>query len=284
MQPLRVLIATCLAGLLCAPQPAGAFSTDVHTYILHAAFDGAGVMTAQTVDALVGLNAEVDWHQFTPEYHFDSAGDPSAICDRINAGLATNMSGAIAALHPEGDTYQYVSNRPVALANFAAVTHEIEDFYSHSNWIELAYATDSTIDLPPQAPLLNELFGCSPDDLPPALQTGYFNLIYGTDGCPSSGSPPSDFAGWYCHEALAKDHPDSGHGADVVPGHGFTYHQVAVKWVWTAASASSSPQSSRQRLAPHASGLAAASIARGRRRFSRNWADPTRRWPRPTPT
>jgi hypothetical protein len=228
MKRLGLLAAMCLAGLLSAPPPAAAFSTNVHTYILHAAFDRAGTMTSQTVDALVGLNADVDWHQFTPEYHFDSAGDPSAICDRVTAGLSTDMSAAIAALHPEGDAYQYVRDRPVALATFAAVTHEIEDFYSHSNWIELAYAADSTIDLPPQAPLLNELFGCAPDDFPPALQTGYFNLAYGTDGCPSSGSPPADFGGWYCHEALAKDHPDSGHGADVVPGHGFTYHQVAV--------------------------------------------------------
>lgn len=221
-----IILVLLLALGIPAAQPAAAFGTDVHAYIMHAAFDH--VMQSQTVDALIGANADADWHQFTPEYHFDSAADPAAICDRINAGLAAQLSLSVGSLRPQGDKYQFAANRPVAIASFGVVTHAIEDFYSHSNWVELAYSADPSIDLPDTAPLLNELFGCNPSDFPALLQTGYFNLIYGTDGCPSGGLPPDDFGGQFCHEAVAKDHPDSGHGAEQVPGHGYTYHQVAV--------------------------------------------------------
>ena len=66
-------------------------------------------------------------------------------------------------------------------------------------------------------------------DFPVELESGYFNLWYGASGCPKIAGtlqPPRGYR--YCHEQLAKDHPDKGHGADRVTVDGPTYHELAV--------------------------------------------------------
>ncbi|TMC24167.1 MAG: hypothetical protein E6J34_00955 [Chloroflexi bacterium] len=64
----------------------------------------------------------------------------------------------------------------------------------------------------------------------PAFQEfGYFSLWYGVSGCPKIAGklePPRGYS--YCHEQIAKDHPDKGHGADRIGVGCPTYHEVAV--------------------------------------------------------
>jgi hypothetical protein len=61
------------------------------------------------------------------------------------------------------------------------MTHALADFYAHSNWIELQFAAQVS---PGPAPLVS--LGCDPAALAAALQTGYFSLGSGLDGCPGT--------------------------------------------------------------------------------------------------
>jgi hypothetical protein len=208
--------------------PAFGFDTSVHTGILHVAFDNRGVMSQATIDLLVQTNANADWHQLTPEYHFDSAPDALEVCKRYDAGLKQDWARTMDALEPTGANFEHLKDPSAAATYYGIVTHEIEDFYSHSNWVELSLAKYDNA-YTDEAPLLDmRTSGCDVAALPPNLQTGYFSLGSLPDGCPSSG-PPDGFG--YCHSQLAKDSLDSGHGAETVPGppgQNVNYHQVAV--------------------------------------------------------
>jgi hypothetical protein len=115
-------------------------------------------------------------------------------------------------------------NRKGVLKAFGAATHALADFYAHTNWVELSVAQKNPEVLAP-------LFGktCQINDFPMQLESGYFNLWYGIKGCPKVAGmfkPPKGYR--YCHEQIAKDHPDKGHGAERISVDGPTYHEVAV--------------------------------------------------------
>lgn len=90
----------------------------------------------------------------------------------------------------------------------------LQDFYSHSNWVEDNIAVGQLDRLAP--PLMPK---CDPATFPPGLHTGYFSMDYSSqfplDGCPPGGPPPG-FA--ECHSTLNKDGWDTPRGIIPVPG------------------------------------------------------------------
>ena len=236
MPALRRVAWTALALMvLLAATPAAAFFPPIHQAAFRAVladrFDARAQrwveLGLEGPDALVG--------QTHPEYHFDSAPDRDAVCRRWEEGPGTFLHDiteyAYEAFRPkppgEAATFdRLATNRELGLARFGYYVHAIQDFYSHSNWIEIF------ADRGEPAPLAPIVSGCDPAVLPVDLSTGYFDLDYGISGCPSAG-PPEGFR--YCHgptadpgHQLAKDVP-SYHGADRLPDGSATYHEEAVR-------------------------------------------------------
>jgi hypothetical protein len=83
-----------------------------------------------------------------------------------------------------------------ALAAFGRLLHTVQDFYSHSNWIELHMDTDPI-----------PVWDLKPESLPPGTCSGTW--ILGIPKCCPGGTPT--------HQELNKDNPDSQEGSKVVP-------------------------------------------------------------------
>ena len=198
-----------------------AFELPVHEQIVLDALSGKMSQDA-LVDVIEG-NKRSDLHQFAPERHFDSAPDRAALCERQQQGLSAFFAEAIRLSAPKADWKQELEDREDALEGFGAVTHAIADFYAHTNWVELR--VEGRVQGP--APILGT--DCTAEDFPEELQSGFFSLGSGLDGCPVEDGqllPPAGFR--YCHAQIAKDHPDSGHGAERTAEDGPTYHELAV--------------------------------------------------------
>src|SRR5215472_12104698 len=88
----------------------------------------------------------------------------------------------------------------IARADFGALMHAVEDFYSHSNWLETGQR-----NLAPIIP------ACAGLGLLGTLQTGFFrpDLYDPISGCPmdASGNPAPPAPFMYCHLTLHKDAP-----------------------------------------------------------------------------
>ncbi|MBV9688226.1 MAG: hypothetical protein JO202_00795 [Ktedonobacteraceae bacterium] len=192
----------------------------VHEKILRDALGDGTIMSLQALGWVITANKLCDLHQFAPERHFDNAPNREVICDRWKKGLKVFLDLAIELSAPTGKKMQAPKNRKGALKAFGAATHALADFYAHTNWVELVVARG---DYETLAPLLSD--ACSANALPLGLQSGYFSLWHGFCGCPKAG-PPKGYQ--YCHEQIAKDHPDKGHGADYIYTPGLTYHELAV--------------------------------------------------------
>src|SRR6266540_1526716 len=228
---LRVLLATLVVaaslipGLPQSSQPAQAFKVWVHEEILAAALD-PGTMSDLAMGLILLGNATADIHQFADEMHFDNARSPREICDRWEAGLNAFMTEAVELSEPDSPGGQFLKDREGALQAYGRVTHAIADFYAHTNWID-TIAEYVPGMYPPTAPILSSV--CDPDAFPPTLLSGFFDLRFGIDACPELGGEPAPPPGFlYCHEQLAKDERDAGHGAEIVPGMRVTYHEIAV--------------------------------------------------------
>jgi hypothetical protein len=173
-------------------------------------------------------NLGSDRHQFDDFRHFDSAPSRQTVCDRANAAWS-KFSGEIRGLvQPQNaPEYDQIGGLADARSSFGALTHALQDFYAHSNWIELHLAAGQ----PP--PIATALFpNCVPTALPAGLETGYFDLSHGLSGCPYSPLndawiPPAGFS--FCHETLNKDSDQTRHGRELVPGTNTTYHAIAVQ-------------------------------------------------------
>jgi hypothetical protein len=182
------------------------------------------VLEPEALRLVIRANRRSDLHQFAPEYHFDSARDAHELCELWERGLHRWLTRAInlsAFSLAAGSASTRLTGRRHALEAFGRATHAIADFYSHTNWIELAVAQGKELLL---APLLADR--CEPERLPASLQSGYFSLRYGLSGCPRGGPPPG-FA--YCHATLNKDAPNRGHGAERPAPDAPTYHEMAVR-------------------------------------------------------
>ncbi len=196
----------------------------VHEQIIREALDDGNTMSSQALGWIITANKLCDLYQFTPERHFDNAANRAMICVHWKKGLNVFIARAIELSAPTGQAKRPLKNRKGALKAFGAATHALADFYAHTNWIELGVSQGNRETL---APLLGET--CNVSDFPVELESGYFSLWYGISGCPQIAGKPKPPRGYsYCHEQLAKDHPDKGHGADRIGVSGPTYHELAV--------------------------------------------------------
>jgi hypothetical protein len=191
----------------------------VHERILRDAL--ADRLDPRGLRVAIHANLWCDFHQLAPEYHFDSASSPRALCGLWQRGVGAWLTRAVALAAPRGSDARRLRNRHGALVAFGRATHALADFYAHTNWIELAVGRG---ELPTPAPLLEA--HCEPAAFPHELQSGYFHLRHGLQGCPRTG-PPHGYA--FCHAQLNKDSPTRGHGAERIAPDGPTLHEIAVE-------------------------------------------------------
>jgi hypothetical protein len=222
------LLVAALATVALAATPAFAFKLPQHEEIVRTSLAPAGVPPA-VLDTVVGSlasgqgNLGSDRHQADAFRHFDNAPDPATVCARADEAW-TRFYGEIRSSVRPGVVSDSTSAQGVEKAreSFGALTHSVQDFYAHSNWIEIFLAQNV------EPPLADTLFpSCDAGVLPEGLQTGFFAFeLNNWAGCPASG-PPAPYE--YCHETLNKDDDSSIEGAKTAPPQGITYHQLAIQ-------------------------------------------------------
>ena len=152
--------------------------------------------------------------------HLDNSITPVDICARAKQAWDTFspvvLSGSVLNGTAEADG-------PGARAAFGALAHTVQDFYSHSNWVEDNVSAGQLDRLaPPIFPT------CNPLDFPADLHTGYFDIQYSTqfplDGCPPGGPPPGFEE---CHSVLNTDGPKTPRGSQRVPGTNQSMYDLA---------------------------------------------------------
>ncbi|MBV9544065.1 MAG: hypothetical protein JOY61_06780 [Chloroflexi bacterium] len=226
----RALHLLLVALTVLGAAPANAFTLGIHEGIVRDAL--TKVMEQGALQSVISANLSSDLHQLSPERHFDNAANPSDICDRWDKGLRQFLQQAVDASAPKGPEKRELTDRQGALNAFGLATHAVEDFYSHTNWLELNLG-QGTLGT---APLLGSQ--CDPAAFPGELQSGYFSVTSPPDGCPGTGifgtgtpQPPPPFK--YCHAQLNKDDPNTSEGAKQAPD-GTTYHVLARRLATTA--------------------------------------------------
>jgi|EndMetStandDraft_8_1072994.scaffolds.fasta_scaffold03539_2 hypothetical protein len=152
---------------------------------------------------------------FSDEFrHIDDAKNPAEICARSQEAWNFFTPIVLSGSAPVGPNGSGLANGPGARAAFGGLAHALQDFYSHSNWIEDNIAIGQLDRLAP--PLMPT---CDPATLPADLHTGFFSMDFSSDfplaGCPPGGPPPG-FAD--CHSTLNKDGWDTARGILAVPG------------------------------------------------------------------
>lgn len=192
----------------------------VHEKILRDALGDGKIMSQQALSWIITANKLCDLHQFAAERHFDNAPNREILCQHWENGLKVYIDRAVNLSAPLHSSRLILKDRKLSLYAFGAATHALADFYSHTNWVELGVAEGNDETL---APLFGDV--CRVNDFPVELQSGYFSLWHGICGCPKAG-PPTGYK--YCHEQIAKDHPNKGHGADYIDTASPTYHELAV--------------------------------------------------------
>ncbi len=108
------------------------FATSLSGEPVHetATAEGLAFLKPEIVLALQAANVATDVQfVFDSAYHFDDCNFTGA-----SQVVADEQSVAVAALGPDGDP---IESDIVALNAFARSLHVVQDFYSHSNWVEL---------------------------------------------------------------------------------------------------------------------------------------------------
>ncbi len=222
------LLVVALATVALAAAPALAFKLPQHEEIVRTSLAPAGVPPA-VLDTVVGTlasgrgNLGSDRHQADAFRHFDNAPDPATVCARADEAWARFYGEIRSSVRPgpvsESTTAQ---GNEKARESFGALTHSVQDFYAHSNWIEISLAENA------DPPLADTLFpSCDAAALPEGLQTGFYAFeLDNWGGCPAGG-PPSPYE--FCHETLNKDDDSSIEGAKTALPQGISYHELAVQ-------------------------------------------------------
>ncbi|WP_269585592.1 hypothetical protein [Roseibium sp. Sym1] len=173
------------------------------------------LLDSQQLGIVVAANIAQDLFQTKSFIHFDN-------CD---------FPGGIGHIDDEWNAIDTQGNRSdAALVSFGALLHTVQDFYAHSNWIELHLDSDPvpTWDL-------------KLSSLPANIVSGTWSL----------GSPKLCGPGAPSHSQLNKDSPKSPEGSKVVssgPNTGKSYFDLA----FSAALAASKLQFSRLAQLPPA--------------------------------
>ncbi len=196
----KALVIVVGVGTMVAP--AVGFEPSLHTAMTRYAIPANKKIDADALRRVTDANEASDAHQLDFERHFDNARNPAEICARWTRGLNTYMDRAITLSRPIGVEKRELEDRDQALDEFGKVTHALQDFYSHTNWIELHEGTHGSAPLSiPEAPILAQI--CSPSALPPELHSGYFDATSVSRGIGCDASALA--AGWECHTTLNKD-------------------------------------------------------------------------------
>jgi hypothetical protein len=172
----RLLLFLTLTLLpLWRPQPAHAFDTGPHQDMTRAAFQDEGFSPGSPVIGIAQIsNWLVDYYSSVPTYpllqaqlahaHFDNLTSPTQIRNVWNRLTLNTQSGIVEAVNgvrsASGAAERY--RRKVFLALLiGASLHPVQDFYSHSNWVELypmrggVYGTRTWFDTPSPSPALH---------------------------------------------------------------------------------------------------------------------------------
>jgi hypothetical protein len=209
-----------VAAIGCVAVPnAQAFYIQNHERITLDALTAAGVDPATVNQILIGPSpgaGAVGSDAFLSDEfrHIDNAKNPADICARTQQAWNVFTPIVLSGSAPAGTSGGDLVNGPAARAAFGGLAHALQDFYSHSNWIEDNIATGQLERLAP--PLMPT---CDPATMPADLHTGFFSMDYSSqfplEGCPPGGPPPG-FA--ECHSTLNKDGWDTARGILPVPG------------------------------------------------------------------
>jgi len=198
---------------------AQAFYVQNHERVTRDALTPVGVDVATLNQILVGpppgAGAVGSDAFFSDEFrHIDNAKNPAEICVRTQEAWNFFTPILLSGATPVGPGGSGLADGPAARAAFGGLAHALQDFYSHSNWVEDNIAAGQLDRLAP--PLMPT---CDPATLPADLHTGFFSMDFSSDfplaGCPPAGPPPG-FA--ECHSTLNKDGWDTARGVLPVPG------------------------------------------------------------------
>uniref|UniRef100_A0A8C0XU00 von Willebrand factor A domain containing 10, tandem duplicate 2 n=1 Tax=Cyprinus carpio carpio TaxID=630221 RepID=A0A8C0XU00_CYPCA len=170
-------------------------------------------------------NAAVDRKQFSTAHHFDDEDFKNGR-DLITKGIAS-----VKVSIKKGN---YLSAR----TSLGAVCHTLQDFYSHSNWVELGSTAPFSTLIKPELPL-NNIAGpntktcrncvgedCSDNILPDVLQqktltSGYFSLIF-------SSKPAGKCSHGGFFDRTSSREPTGGiNKDDISSDHGFLHKRAA---------------------------------------------------------
>lgn len=216
-----VVVLAAAFAVVCAwaAAPAQAFQIQNHDRITRDALAPLGVDNVTMGQILVGPppGAGVVGSDafFADEFrHIDNAKDPADICARTQEAWNFFTPLILSGAQPAGPGGSDLVDGPGARAAFGGLAHALQDFYSHSNWVEDNIAVGQLDRMPP--PLMPT---CDPASLPPGLHTGFYAVDSDRHdplgGCPPGGPPPGFVE---CHSTLNKDAWDTPRGMMLVPG------------------------------------------------------------------
>jgi hypothetical protein len=211
-----------------APE-AQAFYIQNHERITRDALAQVGVdptaMTQILVGPPPGAGAVGSDAFFSDEFrHIDNAKNPAEICGRTVEAWNFFTPIVLTGAQPVGPNGSDLVDGASARAAFGGLAHALQDFYSHSNWVEDNIAVGQLDRLAP--PLMPK---CDPATFPAGLHSGFFSVDLGNHedpmaGCPPGGPPPG-FA--ECHSTLNKDAFDTPRGITPIPGANMNHFDLA---------------------------------------------------------
>jgi hypothetical protein len=215
---------TAVALTFWSPAPtAQAFMIQYHESITRAALPGDQVSESAMLQILIGpppgLGAVGSDAGVTDDFrHLDNATNPSQVCALAQEAWNTFSPVLLAGSQQVGAD---LADGPAARAAFGGLLHTQQDFYAHTSWVDTEGNQLAAGIFP----------NCDPGAYPASLHTGYFDIQFGTEGCPPGG-PPAGFQA--CHSTLNKDAPDTQDGAQLAPGTDMTKFEVASGLATTA--------------------------------------------------
>lgn len=232
-----IVAITAVAAFFGLPaQNAQAFYIQNHETITRNALPPDQVSESAMIQILVGpppgAGAVGSDAFFSDEFrHLDNATNPTQLCAEAKQAWNTFEPLILSGSKPAAGG---LADGPEARAAFGGLLHVQQDFYAHSNWVDLNIAAGQPEKVAPA------IFPtCNPAGFPAALHTGYFALDLGNHedpltGCPGGGPPPGYQE---CHSTLNKDGPSTVRGSQPVAGTNMTEYDLAAQLATTASTA-----------------------------------------------
>jgi len=198
-------------------QLAPEFALDIHAQLTQQANEG--MLNDQQLALVILANLLQDTRQTESWIHFDNCAFPDGI---------EYIAGQWDLIREIGDPYSTES-----LGAFGQLLHTVQDFYAHSNWIEL-HTNQSPI------PVWDLVLS----SLPPEIVSGTWFI----------GHPKRCAAGAPTHAQLNKDSADSAEGSKIVPS-GPNQGKSLFQLAFNTALAATKVQFAHLRAIPVAAGI-----------------------------